>query len=54
LPRDTKDHERDPECDQRIAELEADRDDAGTEHDGEADVGVRPGVSTVRYQRRAV
>jgi hypothetical protein len=35
VPRDPEDHERDREADQRVAELESERDDDRAAHDAE-------------------
>ena len=47
LPRDPEDHERDPEADDRVREIEAKGDDRGARDHAEADVGVGAGVVAV-------
>ena len=54
VPRDAQDHDRDREADQRIGDLEAERDDGGAGDDGQADVRVGAGVVAVGDQRGAV
>ena len=51
---DAHDHERDREADQRVGDVEPERDDCGARHDGQADVCVGARVVAVGDQRRAV
>ena len=44
LPRDAQDHECDRDADERVSDLEAERDDGSAGYDGERDVGVGAGA----------
>jgi uncharacterized protein involved in oxidation of intracellular sulfur len=53
VPGDLQDHERDREADQRVTDLEPERDDGGARDHAERDEAVDPGVLAVGDQRRA-
>src|SRR5215218_3415609 len=54
LPRDAHDHERDRQTDQRVRDVETQRDHRGAFDHSEAHEGVGAGVVSVSDQRRAV
>jgi hypothetical protein len=53
LPGDAQDHERDCEADERVGDLEAERDGGRGGDDGEGDVAVGTGVVAVGDERGA-
>ena len=54
LPGDPQDHDGHDQADDRVSDLQPERDDRGAEHDRQADQPVSPGVIAVGDQRRAL